>query len=93
MEACVRQDIHLAVEQLFEVLAKADKIHERAAGFHVHQEIDVTFWPRITPRDRSEDTDISSTVSGSDPHDLASLFLKVHVPMSANIVARETTTS
>ena len=72
-EATIRNNVHLAPEQVLEILRQADEIEQGAAGFHADQHIDVTFVASLPARCRTKEAHVVSPVDSRQAKDLRSM--------------------
>ena len=78
MDAGVRQHVHVAPEQLFEILLEANEVEERPVVFHLDQQIDVAVGPVIAASDGTEYADVPRAVLGGDTEDLVAVPVNRH---------------
>lgn len=64
------QDVHVAPEEIFEVLLEPDEVEERSVVFHVDQQIDVAVGPVVAACDGTEYAHVPRAVLCGDTEDL-----------------------
>jgi hypothetical protein len=78
-DASVPKSRHrLCTAAVFELLSKRDEIEQRAFRLHVDQQLEIALRPLIATRDRTEQANVSSSVSCCDVSDLVSFVLDIH---------------
>ena len=80
MKARVRQHVHLAIQELFEVLTKGHQIEERAVWVHLYEQFDVTRGMVLAACDGAEQTYVVSTVARRDLENLLAFVLQNEWP-------------
>jgi hypothetical protein len=85
VNASVREDIHLPVKEIFEVLAQPDQVEQGASCFHFHEQVEIAVWTVLTASGRAEEPDISSSVACGDSQDVVPFVMQVHRVRSVGI--------
>jgi hypothetical protein len=77
MQACRSHDIDFAQQQSSSSCPR-DEIEQRAFRLHVDQQLEIALRPLIATRGRTEQADVSRSVSCCDVSDLISFVLDIH---------------
>lgn len=67
MQRLFGNDVHLAVQQILQILDQSYVIEQAAVRIHFHEEIDIALRPGLTSGNRPEDANVMGAVLGCDP--------------------------
>jgi hypothetical protein len=76
--AGIREHVNLSMQEIFEVLAEANEVQERAPGVHLYEEIDVAIGTILPPSDGTEETNVTSAVHRRDSENLMTSLAYIH---------------
>ncbi len=83
LECTPRDDIDANTEKLFKILKQTDMIKKRRTLLEIHQQVEITIGPSLSPGDRAEHSDSVSPTLARDEEDLtaaaAQSFERQHV--------------